>query len=413
MDPVIPFRWDVARRSQLGSLVDEAPPNVCTQLCEPLLPCAARVLAFAGDADLVFVGRSPQSLFDLLSGLLFETSWLERLTLLHFSMRWTDWAKIGAEHPQAIPALREYVKVLALEPSVIARRVRPVTLIDWVATGGTFGNLVELLHTWSVETGHDWNSVRRRLRIVGVTVRTHNSPKTRRWQQHAGWIHLLPTGAAKNVSMEEGWWEYFAQNQYKVTPSHTPARWALDEISNPGRDKEQLKALRIAHGMFETGKLRPIRQKLASLMARQPAMKEGWFRDLVREVRGQRQVPLVGAMKMPKDRIFTTAFSKVYPLYVRKAERKNRTKDEVDQIIRWLTGYGKAGLERQIKLQNDFETFFAQAPSIHPNASLITGVVCGVHVEKVKDPLMQKIRFLDKMIDELAKGKAMEKILRS
>jgi len=98
---------------------------------------------------------------------------------------------------------------------------------------------------------------------------------------------------------------------------------------------------------------------------------------------------------------------------VQKAERKNRTKDEVDQIIRWLTGYGKAGLERQIKLQNDFETFFAQAPSIHPNASLITGVVCGVHVEKVKDPLMQKIRYLDKMIDELAKGKAMEKILRS
>ena len=116
---------------------------------------------------------------------------------------------------------------------------------------------------------------------------------------------------------------------------------------------------------------------------------------------------------MPKDRIFTTAFSKVYPLYVQKAERKNRTKDEVDQIIRWLAGYGPAGLERQIKLQNDFETFFAQAPSIHPNASHITGVVCGVRVEKVKDPLMQKIRYLDKLIDELAKGKAMEKILRS
>ena len=115
---------------------------------------------------------------------------------------------------------------------------------------------------------------------------------------------------------------------------------------------------------------------------------------------------------MPKHRIFTTAFSKVYPMYVQKAERKNRTKDEVDQLICWLTGYSQAGLEKQIKLQSDFETFFAQAPAIHPNASLIKGVVCGIRVEEVEDPLMQRIRYLDKLIDELAKGKAMEKILR-
>ena len=115
---------------------------------------------------------------------------------------------------------------------------------------------------------------------------------------------------------------------------------------------------------------------------------------------------------MPKHRIFTTAFSKVYPLYVQKAVRKNRTKDEVDQIIRWLTGYSQAGLEKQIKQQSDFESFFAKAPAIHPNTSLIKGIVCGVRVEDVEDPLMQKIRYLDKLIDELAKGKAMEKILR-
>ena len=115
---------------------------------------------------------------------------------------------------------------------------------------------------------------------------------------------------------------------------------------------------------------------------------------------------------MPKHRIFTTAFSKVYPLYVQKAERKNRTKDEVDQIIRWLTGYSQAGLEKQIKQQSDFESFFAKAPAIHPNTSLIKGVVCGVRVEEVEDPLMKKIRYLDKLIDELTKGKAMEKILR-
>lgn len=115
---------------------------------------------------------------------------------------------------------------------------------------------------------------------------------------------------------------------------------------------------------------------------------------------------------MTQHRIFTTEFSKVYPLYVQKAERKNRTKEEVDRIICWLTGYTQAGLEKQIKQQHDFEMFFDQAPAIHPNVSLIKGVVCGVRVEEVEDPLMQKIRYLDKLIDELAKGKAMEKILR-
>jgi hypothetical protein len=115
---------------------------------------------------------------------------------------------------------------------------------------------------------------------------------------------------------------------------------------------------------------------------------------------------------MTQHRIFATAFSKVYPLYVQKAARKNRTKDEVDQVIRWLTGYSQAALQRQIEKNTDFETFFAQAPAIHPNASLIKGVVCGVRVEEVEDPLMRKIRYLDKLVDELAKGKAMDKILR-
>lgn len=115
---------------------------------------------------------------------------------------------------------------------------------------------------------------------------------------------------------------------------------------------------------------------------------------------------------MPKHRIFTTTFAKVYPMYVQKAERKNRTKKEVDQIICWLTGYDQAGLQQQIEQENDFETFFAQAPAIHPNSSLIKGVVCGIRVEEIEDPLMQKIRYLDKLIDELAKGKKIEKILR-
>lgn len=115
---------------------------------------------------------------------------------------------------------------------------------------------------------------------------------------------------------------------------------------------------------------------------------------------------------MTKQPIFAMKFARVYPLYVQKTERKGRTKEEVDQIICWLTGYSRAELQQQIERENDFEAFFAQAPAIHPNSALIKGVVCGVRVEDISDLLMQKIRWLDKLIDELAKGKPLEKILR-
>lgn len=115
---------------------------------------------------------------------------------------------------------------------------------------------------------------------------------------------------------------------------------------------------------------------------------------------------------MAAHRIFSTPFAVVYPLYVKKVERKGRGKDELDRVICWLTGYDQAGLQQQIDQRADFTAFFAQAPGLHPNRSLIKGVVCGVRVEEVEEPLMRKIRQLDKLIDELAKGKAMEKVLR-
>lgn len=116
---------------------------------------------------------------------------------------------------------------------------------------------------------------------------------------------------------------------------------------------------------------------------------------------------------MSDPRIFSTAFARIYPMYVQKAERKGRSSAEVDAIIRWLTGYDDAGLRQQIDREVDIRAFFDQAPAMHPNSSLIKGVVCGIRVEDVEDPLMQRIRQLDKLIDELAKGKAMDKILRT
>jgi hypothetical protein len=115
---------------------------------------------------------------------------------------------------------------------------------------------------------------------------------------------------------------------------------------------------------------------------------------------------------MARHRIFVTSFASIYPLYVQKVERKDRSTAELDQVICWLTGYDDAGLRQAIASEVDLETFFAEAPAMNPDASLIKGVICGYRVEEIEDPLMQQIRYLDKLVDELAKGKAMERILR-
>ena len=115
---------------------------------------------------------------------------------------------------------------------------------------------------------------------------------------------------------------------------------------------------------------------------------------------------------MKKHRIYTMSFASVYPLYVQKAEKKGRKRQEVDQVICWLTGYNAQTLAEQIERRKDFESFFGEAPALHPNAGKVTGVICGVRIEEIEDPLMRNIRCLDKLVDELAKGRPMEKILR-
>lgn len=115
---------------------------------------------------------------------------------------------------------------------------------------------------------------------------------------------------------------------------------------------------------------------------------------------------------MPEHKVFSMSFAKVYPLYVTKATRKGRTQEEVDSVICWLTGYDRAEMQQQVEQETDLKTFFAQAPAMNPNRDLIKGAICGIRVEEVEDPLVKKIRQLDKLVDELAKGKAMEKVLR-
>lgn len=281
-----PFRWDLTNRNHLGSLVDGEQAPSYPDFLDELLSCCSKVLAMSGDSDLIFIGRSPESIFDHLSGLLLDTSWFNRLVLLHFSIGFRQEA-IPTQHPEALVAMREYLQHLELHPEGIATRVTPVAFIDLVATGETFGRLVTFIRDWANSTGYDWNAVRRRLRLIGITKRTKTSPKTWRWQQHASWVGSLQSGSIKNVSIPRTLWRYLGDYQYKVTESYTPSRWGDPALSLPGYSEGQVKALRLAYHLFESGRTKERRQQFSSLLVKEPAMKYPWFRNLLREIRGR------------------------------------------------------------------------------------------------------------------------------
>jgi hypothetical protein len=280
-----PFRWDLTRRNQLGSLVVGEQAESYPAFFDHLLTCCSRVLAFGGDCDLIFVGRSPESVFDHLSGLLFDSSWLDRLELLHFSMRFQEEAAVRQEYPEAIAAMREYLQHLDLHPAGIATKVRPVAFIDLVLTGDTFGRLITFLHNWSNSTGYDWNAVKRRIRLIGITERTKTSPKTWRWQQQSSWVSLLESRSIKNVSIPRALWQYLGNYQYKVSQSYPPSRWGDHELSLPSYSEDQIKAVRLAYELFELGRTKERRKQFVSLLVKEAAMEHEWFRTLVQEIR--------------------------------------------------------------------------------------------------------------------------------
>lgn len=280
-----PFRWNLSSQHYLGTLIEGEVAPAYRGFMNQLLPCCSRVTAFAGDADLVFVGRSAESIFDHLSGLLSDTSWAERLTLLQFSMRFTQQSVIRLEHPEALPGMRSYLETISLDPSQLALRPRPVTFVDLVASGATFGNLVGLLHAWSKEINVEWKQVSRKIRLVGIVRKKKNSPNTWRWQQHADWRPLLSSRAIKNVSIPPEMWYYLGNDQCKVTRTYPPAYWGHEENAQPYYGQEQLMALRLAFKLFQRGQTKERRKQFAALLVQESTFKEVWLRNLVNELR--------------------------------------------------------------------------------------------------------------------------------
>lgn len=296
----LPFRWDVTHARHVGSLLHGDVAESYDDFLEHLLECCARVVALSGDADLVFVGRSPESLHDLLSGLLRETSWAsrQRLILLPFSVGYTETAaalwRRGGAHAEAVSAFRAYLDSLGLSPAELTVRERPVAFVDLVCSGRTFHRLLLLIRGWAVEEKADWPAIQRKVRVIPLARRDDARPrpwwkhraKPWRWREDAGWIDdLLRRGSLKEVSVDVRLWEYLADRQEKSTASYGPDEWGREEAALPCRAEYHLRALRLARHLFEVGRTKEVREPFTALLAAQREMRSEWLRRLVGELR--------------------------------------------------------------------------------------------------------------------------------
>jgi hypothetical protein len=281
----LPFRWNIARREQLGRLIAGEPLLPSADFVHLLCLCGARVVAFASNADLFFIGRSPESLFDYLSGVFAGTTWAERCSLVNISLRVNAQTSFGQTYPHAVTSARTLLADYGLSPDQLLQRPRPVAFVDLVDSGETFGHLATLLLDWTVERHLDPAAIKHKLRFVGITSRTQTSPKTWRWQQHVRWTTQFSPKQIKNVSIPSTLWRYLGNEQQKVTQSNPPWRWGTDALTSPERDPAHLAALDLAVYLYDYGNTPVERRGFADCLAQTPALRERWYRALITELR--------------------------------------------------------------------------------------------------------------------------------
>ena len=278
-----PFRWNIQKREQLGRLVDESTiSELDIEHMEDLRLAAARVVAQADDASLVFIGRTPENFFDYLSGIFEGIDGAPQLHLLQFSLRFGGQRGLESLGRAKLEGFYEYLRTEGLDPGSIAASPAPLALVDFVAEGGTMENIVRLLKLNTERDGVDWNAVQRRLRIVGLRARTKNSPNTWRWQQNQDWLHLIPDTKISNVSMPQRHIFYIANSQPKVTDSHQPMYWDRFDITRSEPPSEaQRQALSFALYLYDRGRSRDERKRFAESMAKLPQIRQAVTRSLV------------------------------------------------------------------------------------------------------------------------------------
>jgi len=246
-----------------------------------LRTASAKILALANDADLAFIGRTPENFYDYLSGAFARVDGAPKLQLVHFSLRRAGGERIAAMQPERLAGFNDYLRAEGIDPAAISTRPRPLALVDFVASGGTMRNFIGLLHMEAVRAGIDWNAVQRRLRIIGLRMRTHTSPNTWRWQQHQDWLALIPDTIVKNVAVPAGLLVYMANDQSKTTRPFHPGRWADTEDSAQPVSPDQQRALALAVRLYDAGRMRAERLRLAAVIASQQQMRQRATRRLV------------------------------------------------------------------------------------------------------------------------------------
>ena len=305
------FRWNITKREQLGRLGDDGPavagaaPGEIEPSYHDLLrgirDCSARVLAMAGDARLVFVGRSPESLYDYLMGALSGTPWADRLTLVNLSFRDVEngWAGLDEAARAGICA---QLRALELDPSRIASAPRPIAFVDLICEGITFENLLGLLFDWAEDEGVDVRAVRRRIRIVGITSAYVRSVTPVQWKR-LDWARRFRPSALRGVSVPWWLWSYLGNTQRKVSRANPPWRWADPTMACPPREREHIHALRMAVALYQAGRSRRERDALAAELATQPAMRHAWCRLLASEIRSAGRLRRVERTFASKHRV--------------------------------------------------------------------------------------------------------------
>jgi hypothetical protein len=281
-----PFRWNIAQREQLGGVIAGATEtrSLNDMFLESLRSTAARILAHANRSDLAFIGRTPENLYDYLSGCFEGLRDTPRLHLIQYSLR--NASAVDQLPEPALQGLFEYLIAEGLGPKAIATGSRPIALVDFVASGRTMEGLIRLMKLQAEREGQDWTAVQRRLRIIGLRVRTKNSPNTWRWQQHQDWLHFIPDAIIRNVSAPAAFLHSLGNDQPKVTASFHPGRWAEEEGAARRPNSDQQAALGFAAQLYDLGRTREERQNLAKRIARHRKMSQRATRRLVLRLRG-------------------------------------------------------------------------------------------------------------------------------
>jgi hypothetical protein len=280
-----PFRWDIAKREQLGDLPSGDDVETYRDFYLDLRTAAASIYAKSGNNELVFVGRSPENIFDYLSGVFLDAPARPLLTLLPFSSPPQTVPTLVQRHNRELGALLRLFQSVQLDPVSIASGGRQIRFVDFVRTGGSFAYIFALIRHWSRIQSASWDAVTDRIGFIGLTSRGKNSPNTWRWQQHHAWVSEIPRSHVKNVSVPIGFWTWIANHEDKTMPSFTIERWGSPAAARPSREDRHVRGLRMALKVFERGRTRAERRKFAALLAEQPEMKMPWLRASVLQLK--------------------------------------------------------------------------------------------------------------------------------